>query len=1161
MADADYVILGSVTVRASPASPPLAPSDQSKLLLARLLVAPGKRVSTDALIDALWGDEPGKQPRNAVQVAISATRRLLGDSGRRRQVIHTDGDGYRLVVEDPLCIDAERFVRLAARGHDLVTSNPRAAHALLGEALDTWGGMPFGDLGDRSWAIGRRHELESGRDRAEVDHNEVLLVLGRHAELEGSLRRQIARDPLDERRRGQLVRVLDASGRAAEAQLAYREAYRELGALGPELRRIGEDVARGAPRIGPAPRSGPLPAISLEGGGSPDGPLLCAVIAARRRGPGPGDRSTVAPGLGMLTLLVDREGGEPHPVGPDMLVSRFGDADSALRAAAAIVAAGSPPARVGVHAGGWVHLRDGLAGSGVARCRQLALAAHPGQVLLSAKARARLRSEPELRNLGEQRFFDLGPGEQIFELVAGAPPGGFPPPATLSRLRHNLPVETTRFIGREDELARLSRLVAGGELVTLTGAGGCGKTRLALQLAAHHAESFPDGVWFAELAELPAGASTERVATAVASQLAVRALPEETQQAALTRHLSDRRALLVLDNCEQVHAASGELAAALRTACRDVCLVATTRRPLRIYGEQTFSVASLPVEDDDRYGLPPAVLLLLERAGLLTGEQPASDETLALATRICRAVDGLPLAIELAAAQVPTRGLHAVAEGVEATIRGERDLTDLGSGDPTRPDRQQTIEAAIDWSYRLLATEEQRVLRRLSVFHGTFAIAEAQAVAEADIASLQALVDCSMVAVAPALQGTARLRLVEPIRAFARLRLVAGDELENALAAHAAVFWSLATEMAPRLFGAQEQDTLQRLEAEHDNLRAALAWYVERRDSHGALRLVGALWWLWFSHGHLEDGCAWVKRALAISEEPTRERVRALRAGSHLSWWRGDHAECDSYNSALHTCALAIGDDWGLAWVKMGFGATAIFRDPVSCLPLFLESKRRFDELGHRWESGYTLHLIGGAYWFGGEPRAASAAFEEAVEIFAQLGHRSVLASLQRCAGLMAARCDSPARGRALCNDALRLSDAIGDRAGSAQALNFLGAISRDEDDLDSLIDRHAEALRLGRAAGDLWATCWALDGLAGAALQRGEGEIAARLLASSTRLAQRSWYMPSPRERELREADLEVLREALGVADFEHATTEGELMGVGEIVACALAFAARHAQ
>jgi predicted ATPase/DNA-binding SARP family transcriptional activator len=1154
MADANYAILGSVTVRRAPGAAAIALSDQHKLLLGRLLLVPGARVTTDALVDALWGDAPGANPRNALQVAVSTVRRLLGDTGRVRQVIVTDGDGYRLVA-DVLRIDAERFRRLAERGHDLADRSPRAARAMLSEALSTWRGPLLGELGDRLWASGHVRELDSLRDQAEVDLNELRLELGEHAELEGTLRLQIDENPHDERRRGQLVRALDGAGRSAEAQLAYRAAYRDLGAVGPELRGIGERVARGRPAGTAASRPAGT-ASAYYGGGRPDGILLCAVLDPLARGPGD-------PGLGLLSLRIDQHAGTPHPLTADLLVATFDDVDAALRAADDLASEGSRPARIGVHVGGIVRLGRSLAGPGPALCRQLAVVAHPGQVLVTAAARARAAAATLLRDLGEQRFFDLGPGERVFELATERAGERFPPPATLSRLSHNLPVQTTRFIGREEELATLARMVAGGGLVTLTGAGGCGKTRLALQLAAGHVQAFAGGAWFVELAEVAMGADAAAVAAAVAHQLGLRTLPGETQRDALVRHLCDRVALLVLDNCEQIHAACAELVAALRASCPGVCLVATTRRPLRIDGEHVLNVASMAVDAGAPRGLPSdAVQLLLERAGPLPSDPSASAGTLDCAARICRALDGLPLAIELAAAQVPARGLHGVAAEVEAMMRGEQRLSQFASDDPGRPDRQRTIESAIDWGYRLLSDGEKRVLRRLAVLHGTFGDVEARSTAEfraADAGSLQSLVDCSMVAVAPPLDGVSRLRLVEPIRAFALGQLTRADEHEHAREVHAGVYLALAIELAPRLFGPREQAGLLRLEAEHDNLRAALAWHVEHGRGREALRFVGALWWLWFSHGHLEEGCMWVQRALALDDEPSRERVRALRAGSHLAWWRGDHAQCDAYNVALERCAGAIGDEWGLAWVKMGFGATEVFRDPLKVLPLFEDSKRRFDALGRHWEAGYTLHLIGGARWFGGDERAAGEAFEEAVEIFERLGHRSVLASLRRCAGLMAARCGTPARGIALCSDALRLSDAIGDRAGSAQALNFLAAISRDEDDQQTAIARYAEALRLAREVGDLWATCWALDGLAGAARAFAEPEIAARLLAKSARLAARSWYVPSPRERALRDHDTDALRGELDAADLERAIAEGDVMGVGEVVSCALAFAARH--
>jgi predicted ATPase/DNA-binding SARP family transcriptional activator len=1152
MPDADYAILGSVTVRRPPGAAPLALSDQHKVLLGRLLLDPGARVTTGALVEALWGATPGANPRNALQVTVSAVRGLLGDTGRVRRVIVTDGDAYRLVIDDPLSVDAVRFKRLTQRGGALAAQQPRVAHAMLSDALSMWHGPLLGEFADRVWAAGHADELESIRDRAEVNLNEVKLALGELSDLEGMLRLQIAHNPHDERRRGQLVRVLDRAGRSAEAQLAYRAAYRDLGAVGPALQRIGEEVARGAT---PAARRAP-PARGVNRAGRPDGALLCAVLDSRRL-------LSRDPGLGILSLIVDRFGGESHPMSEDTLVAVFANVDETVSAASAIAAAGAALTRVGVHVGGIVRLGERISGPGPARCQELVRGAHPGQVLVTAAAQSRASSRTRMNDLGEQRFFDLAPSERVYELT-GDGRKRFPPPATLSRLLHNLPVQTTRFVGREEELATLSRMVAGGDLITLTGAGGCGKTRLALQLAAGHAQGFTDGAWFVELAEVAVGANVESVAGTVAHQLAVRALPGERPLAALTRHLSDRNALLVIDNCEHVHTACVRLVVALRAGCRDVCIVATTRRPLRTDGEHVVSVASMAVDAGATDGLPSdAVQLLLDRAGPLPSDPAISDDTLACAARICRALDGLPLAIELAAAHVPTLGLRGVATEVEAMMSGERDLAQFASGDPRRPDRQRTIESTIDWSYRLLTGAQRRVLRRLSVLHGTFTAVEARQTAEispGDAGRLQDLVDCSMVAVAAPVDGIPRLRLVEPIRAFAHNLLSRSREFERTRSTHAKVFLALAVDTAPRLFGPDEQVCLQRLEADHDNLRASLAWHVERCRGRDAQRLVGALWWLWFSHGHLEEGCAWVERSLAIDDEPSRERVRALRAGSHLAWWRGDHAQCDAYNVALDGCARTIDDKWGLAWVAMGFGATQVFRDPHTALPLFEDSKRRFDALGRKWEAGYTLHLIGGARWFSGDEPAAGEAFEEAVAIFGQLGHRSVLASVERCAGLMAARCGKAARGITLCNDALRISDAIHDRAGSAQALNFLASISRDQGDPQTGVARHAEALRLAREVGDLWATCWALDGLAGAARRFREPEIATRLLASSTKLAARSWYMPSPGERELRGDDHDSLRAELGGEDFERAAADGAVMGVGEVVSCALAFASRHA-
>jgi non-specific serine/threonine protein kinase len=1149
----DYCILGGVSVRAVEATAPISMGAQVRLLLGRLLLDPGALVTTDAIAGALWGEDDKASRRNGVQHAVRAARKAVGDIESPRRVIVLDGDAYRILVENPLWIDAERFKALSARGHELVERNPRAARAMLAEALSTWRGPLLGEFADRPWVIGHAAELEWLRDRTEVELNEVRLALGDHADLDSRLRRQIIERPRDERLRGQLVRALLATGRVTEASLAFREAIADLGAVGSELMRLGDRAARGTPD-----RPSGVAASRDYGGAHPGGTVLCVQLETMGRGPG-------APALGTVCQLATARNGVPRPVSVDRLIATFDDPDAALEAARAIACDARLIARIGVHVGAVVAVGDRLIGPAPGRCWQLVDAAHPGQVLVSASARDRVDEPDGLRALGEQRFADLGPGEALFEL---AHPRGltFTAPATLSRRQHNLPVQPTRFVGRADELATLSQRVNGGELITLTGAGGCGKTRLALQLAAREIAGFADGAWFVGLAELEPRSSVEAVATTIANELGIRALREETLPAAVVRDLSDRAALLVLDNCEQVHEACAELVSQLHLRCPGVCIVATSRRRLSVAGETVWAVQ--PMGTDARWpgALPDAVELLLERAGPVPAGMSERASMLVDAERICRALDGLPLAIELAAGQVATRGLRGVAAEVTAMLTGDRPLGQYAIDDPLRPRRHRTIESAIEWSYRLLSEREQRVLLALAVFRGTFGEAEAQRLAGydercgADVAgALANLVECSMIASAPPLEGASRMRLLEPIRAFALGLLEADGGLESARAMHAHVFHELAVRTAPGFFGPGEQVCLERLEADHDNLRAALAWHVDCGRSEQALQLVGALWWLWYSHGHLVEGGDWIRRALAIDDEPSCERVRVLRVGAHLAWWRGDYAGCSDYTVALQACAEAIDDDGGRAWALLARGAVEMFYHPREALLLFEEGRRRFEALDLPWEAGYARQNIGGARWFGGDYQAAGEAYEEAVEIFERLGHPSALASVQRGAGLMAARCGHPARGVEICLQALRLTEAVGDRGGSAQALNFLAAINRDIGDHATAVMRYTDALSLAHEVGELWATCWALDGIAGVARAANEPEAATRLLAHSGRLASRAGYRHSPHERALRDDDIEALRSVLGDEGFEQAAAEGALMSVGDAVSYAAAFASRY--
>jgi predicted ATPase/DNA-binding SARP family transcriptional activator/tetratricopeptide (TPR) repeat protein len=1154
MDDVEFAVLGPLEVRLQPRAAPLEIAPQPGRLLARLILTPRKPVSVNEIAFALW-DRPADNNVGIHQV-VKTARQLLCDSSPFHVLVTVQGGkGYQLEVNEPQT-DRYRFERLVTEAAKVVSRQPLAAKALLTDALAMWRGPLLGELWELEWVREHAIRLDDLWLSATVNLCTARFELGEHDALVRDLRGLLAEHPENETLWVLLVRSLVALGRGPEATQAFRKAVLALGSPGRALRDVQDQVFDDVrPTQVTRPRSQPdeivPPAIARA-------VLLCAALddapEAEQRG------------LGQAVLVVDEHGGSWSLNGDAHVLARFDEIGPALACARELATGLDRKASVAVHIGGLVTLGDTASGAGPARCWRLAFAGHPGQVLVSPSAREaalRLPRVPALQSLGRHRLADLTPSEEVYELVDPARTAPFPALRTLGASPHNLPERLSRLIGRREELRQIFKRLGNGAPVILTGPGGSGKTALALQVAAYQLGSFEQGAWLVELGALGQDATTEELARVAANDIHVKLLPGETGMAALTRHL-DGPALLVLDNCEHVVDACCALIAELRIACPELQILATSREPLRVPGEQVFEVGPMTVpggRGEDR--LADSLVLLLERSGLITREPAPGPAEIHACAQICRLFDGLPLAIELAAPEVATSAV-AAAESVRGTVEGKYELADFGSPVRSAPRRQRTLDAAIDWSFQLLAPDEQFVLRRLAVFRESFdreqavAVAATGALAESRVrAILRRLREKSMLS--PSDPDGVRLRLLEPIRVFARDRLYADDDPALVARAHAEAYAMLVMRVAPTLFGPGEQAGLERLEADHDNLRAALHRHIEQHDETAALRMVGGMWWLWFSHGHLAEGCEWVKRALALSGAPSSERARALRAGSHLSWWRGAFEDVATYNERLARCAEEIDDAWALAWAPMGVGAVELFANPVHALELLESSRARFESLGDMWSAAYAQQIVAGAYWYAGDVARARIAFDEALATFERLEHGSVLASVMSFAGLMTALRGEAARGTVLCERALQISAAIGDRAGSARAHNHLGSIARAANDMAEAARHHCRALRLGRSVGELWATCRAIDGLAGVALNRGEPHDAARLLAFASKLASSTRYRPAPLELEVRNRDMARIQDELrllGADELDRALTEGELLRMREAVACALEYA-----
>ena len=784
------------------------------------------------------------------------------------------------------------------------------------------------------------------------------------------------------------------------------------------------------------------------------------------------------------------EGSEVGTEGDSFFVA-FPSAPGAVAAAVdaqrALAAEPWPPeaeirVRIGMHTGEATLSAKTYAGLHVHRASRIAGVAHGGQVLISGATRALLEDLPEgieLRDLGEHRLKDIERPEHIWQLVVAGLPSEFPSIRSLDATPNNLPTQLTTFLGREREITEVGELLGRSRLLTLIGPGGTGKTRLSLEVAARSLGRFPDGVYFVELSSIR---DADLVLPTVAMDLS---LPDRGGRSALERladHIGDQRVLLVLDNFEQIVTAASQVGALL-TACPNLTVLVSSRIVLRVSGEQEYLVPPLGLPDTahlpalDQLSQYESVALFIERARAVKPGFEVTNENAPAVAEICVRLDGLPLAIELAAARVrvltPQAMLARLSDRLGLLSGGSRDL----------PERQQTLRGAIAWSHDLLDEPDRALFAGLSVFVGGARLDAIERVCADDVSgdiidALGSLVEKSLVRQGEGVDGEPRFDMLETIREYASEQAVERGRHAALRAAHAEVFAELAETAGPLAMSADKRLWLDRLEEEHDNLRAALAWAAETDDAAVALRIGARLWRFWQMRGYLAEGAERLRSALGMPSgvEHPELRADALDAAAGLAYWRGDGQQSRTFYREEIELRQSLGDRRGLAEALYGVSFTWSFDD------------LRNEEFA----------------------REASEAIEKALDIYTDLGDE---AGVGRCewalANLHYGLLNIPAaieHGRHARDVFVRLGDSF--MVGWATFTLALGALATDQGSeprdpalLEEASRSLAESLAIFSEAQDVSAYTLVLDTMALVAYRNGDLDRGARLTGAVSML------------------------------------------------------------
>lgn len=725
--------------------------------------------------------------------------------------------------------------------------------------------------------------------------------------------------------------------------------------------------------------------------------------------------------------------------------------------------------RCGLHVGVSERRDSDFFGPAVNRAARIMSIAHGGQVLLSeavaALVRERLPASVSLRDLGAVRLRDLSNVEHVYQVVHPELREDFPALRSLETTPNNLPLQATTFIGREREIADATEALSSARLLTLLGAGGIGKTRLSLQIAAGVLEDYPDGVWFVELAPL----TDERlVPQAVASVLGVKEEAGHHVTEALAKHVADRRILLVLDNCEHLVQACAELAEQLLRSSSHVHILASSREPLRVSGEMSFPVPALaaPALQDPVAveALPqyPAVRLFVDRAAAVRPTFSLTEDNAWAVAEICQRLDGIPLAIELAAARV--RALSA--KNIAAHLHDRFQI--LTGGSRTALRRQQTLRASFDWSYDLLTEKERILFGRLAVFAGGWILNAAEAVGaggdidEGEVLDLITdLVDKSLVMVEA---DAGRYRLLETVRQYAQERMDESGEGNQVRTRHLAYYLAFAETARPELIGPQQGAWLPRLDLERENLLSAHAWCDHAEDgAELGMRLASAVKPYWLNRGLLGLGYRITLEALARAgaQERSLTRCRGLSNAGQLGYFMGRYGEARAYLEESLAIARELGDKGRVALVLQPLGMAALGQGDTATARAHLEEALALARgLGNKREIAAAINALAQLHRLEGDLGTAAPLYEAFLALARELGDRETVAIGLLNLAMVAIGNGSRHHARRMLLEVLTIAEEIGSKPAGQSALEVSACLAalREEWECAALLFGTAEA-------------------------------------------------------------------------------------------------------